>query len=65
MAENERKYEGIFIFNLKTVKEADEMLVTDPAVAAGRFSYEVYSWYGSAALMDVTSIHNRIDKTSH
>ncbi|MEO8501034.1 MAG: YciI family protein [Vicinamibacteria bacterium] len=65
MAENERKYEGIFIFNLKTVKEAEELLVTDPAVAAGRFSYEAYSWYGTAALMDVTSIHNRIDKTSH
>ena len=61
--ENDRKYEGLFIFNVKTVKEAEALLVTDPAVAAGRFTYEAYGWYGSAALMETTAIHNRIDKT--
>lgn len=61
--ENPSHYEGLFVFNVKTVKEAEALLVTDPAVAAGRFSYDAYGWYGSAAMMEVTSIHNRIDKT--
>jgi uncharacterized protein YciI len=61
--ENANHYEGLFVFNVKTVKEAEALLVTDPAVAAGRFSYEAYGWYGSAAMMEITSIHNRIDKT--
>ena len=61
--DNADHYEGLFVFNVKTVKEAETLLVTDPAVAAGRFSYEAYGWYGSAAMMEITSIHNRIDKT--
>ena len=61
--ENTKHYEGLFVFNVKTVKEAEALLVTDPAVAAGRFSYDAYGWYGSAAMMEITSIHNRIDKT--
>ena len=61
--ENADRYEGLFVFNVKTVKEAEELLVTDPAVAAGRFSFQAYGWYGSAALMEATSIHDRIDKS--
>ena len=61
--ENTSRYEGLFVFNVKTVKEAEALLVTDPAVAAGRFTYEAYAWYGSAALMETTAIHNRIDRT--
>jgi len=65
LVRNDRQYRGIFVFNVKTVKEAEALLVTDPAVAAGTLAYEAYGWYATAALMDVVSIHNRIDKTSH
>jgi uncharacterized protein YciI len=61
--DNASHYEGLFIFNVKTVKEAEALLVTDPAVAAGRFTYEAYGWYGSAAMMEINAIHNRMDKT--
>ena len=61
--DNPSHFEGLFVFNVKTVKEADALLVTDPAVAAGVFTYDAYNWYGSAALMEVTAIHDRIDKT--
>ena len=47
---------------MKTVKEAEAPLVTDPAVAAGRFIRRV-RLVRSAAMMEITSIHNRIDKT--
>jgi uncharacterized protein YciI len=47
---NERSYRGIFIFNVRTVDEARELVKTDPAVKAGIFETELYGWYGSAAL---------------
>ena len=65
MEPNDRHYEGIFIFNVKTAKEADALLATDPAVAGGALAYETYGWYGSAALQETVAIHSRIDKTSH
>lgn len=64
MVKNDRQYRGIFVFNVKTVKEAEALLATDPAVAAGALAFEAYGWYATAALMEVTSIHNRIDRTS-
>ena len=47
---NERSYRGIFIFNVRTVDEARELVKTDPAIKAGIFETELYGWYGSAAL---------------
>jgi uncharacterized protein YciI len=63
-AKNDNHYEGLFVFNVKTVKEAEALLATDPAVAAGILAYDAYGWYGSAAVMEVPAIHNRIDKSS-
>lgn len=61
---NDRQYEGIFVFNVGTVKEAEALLATDPAVAGGALAFEAYAWYSSAALMEVADLHKRIDKTS-
>lgn len=63
LGKNDRGYAGIFVFNVADVAEADALVASDPAVAAGAFAYEAYGWYGSAALMEVTGIHGRIDKT--
>ena len=64
LMDNARHYEGIFIFNVKTLPEAEALLATDPAVAAGVLAFEAYGWYGSAALQETPAIHQRIDKTS-
>lgn len=56
--------EGIFIFNVKTVKEAEELSATDPAVKAGLFSLEFHPWYASAALMQVVDTHKKLQKKS-
>ena len=64
LLKNDRNYEGIFIFNVKTVKEAEALLVTDPAVAAGILAFEAYGWYGTAALAETIAIHSRIQKKS-
>ncbi|MCE9678427.1 YciI family protein [Shewanella sp. AS1] len=55
---------GIYIFNVTSVKEAEELTASDPAIQAGRLVMELHPWYGSAALMQVTSTHGRIAKKS-
>jgi len=51
---------GIFIFAVDTLEEAEALTAADPAVEAGRLVMELKLWYGSAALMQVNSIHQRI-----
>ncbi|SHI63747.1 YciI family protein [Flavobacterium terrae] len=60
---NDRNYRGIFIFNCKTVEEAQKLVETDPAVQAKIFEAELTPWYSSAALMQVSSNHEKLAKT--
>jgi Uncharacterized protein conserved in bacteria len=50
LEQNKQTFRGMFIFNTKSKQEAEEWVNTDPAVKAGVFSYEIFPWYGSAAL---------------
>lgn len=53
---------GIYIFNVKTVAEAEALTNTDPAIQAGQLVMELHPWYGTAALMMVNEVHARIEK---
>ena len=53
---------GIFIYNVKTIEEAEALFATDPATKAGRIVAEYHLWYGSAALMAVNDLHKKISK---
>lgn len=55
---------GLFVFDVKTIEEARELVKTDPAIAAGIFEVELTKWYGSAALMMTNEIHTKIQKTA-
>jgi uncharacterized protein YciI len=59
---NERSYRGLYIFNVATVEEAEQLVILDPAVKAGVFVYELTPWYGSAAMMVVNETHKRLEK---
>ena len=59
---NERDYRGMFIFNTGSKEEAETWVKTDPAVAAGVFNYEIFKWYGSAALPLYLKYHEQIAK---
>ncbi|AYN02627.1 hypothetical protein EAG08_09030 [Chryseobacterium sp. 3008163] len=59
---NQRDYRGMFIFNTKSKEEAESWVKTDPAVSAGVFNYEVFPWYGSAALPLYLKHHDEIAK---
>jgi len=51
---------GIYLFNVKTLAEAEALTNTDPAVKAGSLVMELKEWYGSAAVMAVNSIHKKL-----
>ena len=53
---------GIYVFNVKTIEEAEELTKTDPAIKAGSLVMELHPWYGPAALMQVGEISKRITK---
>lgn len=62
LEENKENYKGMFIFNTKSKEEAEAWVKTDPAVKAGDFNYEIFSWYGSAALPMYLKHHSEIAK---
>jgi uncharacterized protein YciI len=51
---------GIYIFAVESIEEAETLTSTDPAIKAGRLTMELHPFYGSAALMQVNEIHNKI-----
>ena len=38
-------WRGIFIMDVKTKEEAEELVKADPAVVAGRLRYEIHPWW--------------------
>ena len=38
-------WRGIFIFNCDTKEEVEQLLASDPAIAAGRLGYEIHPWW--------------------
>jgi uncharacterized protein YciI len=53
---------GIFVFDVPTKAEAEELTNTDPAVQAGVLKMELVEWYGSAALMMIPEVHEKVQK---
>lgn len=50
MKKNDKTYRGNFILDVSSSEEAKTLLETDPAIQAGLLDFELYEWYGSAAL---------------
>lgn len=53
---------GIYIFDVKSIKEAEILTNSDPAIKAGSLIMELKEWYGSAALMGINETHKKISK---
>lgn len=62
LEKNARDYRGMFIFNTDSKDTAETWVKTDPAVAAGIFDYEIFKWYGSAALPTYLPNHAKVAK---
>ncbi|WMW81361.1 YciI family protein [Undibacterium cyanobacteriorum] len=53
-------WRGLFIFAVASIDEARELTNTDPVIQKGEMVAEYHQWYGSAAVMEVSSIHARL-----
>lgn len=63
LGKNENNYRGIFILNnLKTIEDAKELLQTDLTIKNGLLDYDIFTWYGSAALPEYLPYSDKIFK---
>src|SRR5690554_548617 len=63
LGSNDKNYRGIFILNnIASIEEAKEVLQTDPAINNGLLDYEIFTWYGSAALLEYLPAADKIWK---
>ena len=62
MGENDKHYEGIFVFNTGSIDEAKTWLATDPAFQAKVLDAELYKWYCTAALQEIPALHEKVQK---
>lgn len=63
LGKNENNYRGIFILdNIETIEEAKEILQTDLAIKNRLLDYEIFTWYGSAALPEYLPFSDKIWK---
>ena len=53
---------GIYIFDVQSIKEAEDLTNSDPAIQEGSLVMELKEWYGSAALVGVNETHNSLMK---
>lgn len=58
--QSEVGWRGLFIFAVETVDEARALTETDPVIVEGEMVAEYHPWYGSAALMAVNDLHQRM-----
>lgn len=63
LGKNDNNYRGIFILNnIGSKEDAEALLLTDPAIENGLLDYEIFTWYGSAALPEYLQFSDKIWK---
>ena len=63
LGKNDDNYRGIFILNnIQTIEEAKEILQNDLAIKNELLEYEIFTWYGSAALREYLPFSDKIWK---
>ena len=62
LGKNDNAYRGIFIFNVNTIEEAQELVQLDPAINSNLLDVDLYNWYGSAALPEYLEAALKVGK---
>lgn len=58
--DNDDGWRGLFLFAVADIEEAKRLTATDPVIVNGEMVAEYHPWYGSAAVMMIPEIHERI-----
>ncbi len=51
---------GIFVFATPDIEEAKKLVATDPVIIKGEMVADYHKLYGTAALMTLNEVHNKI-----
>ena len=62
IGKNDKNYRGIFILNETDMEKAKALLQTDPAIKAKYLDYDIFPWYGSAALSEYLEASDKVWK---
>lgn len=62
IGKNDKNYRGIFILNETDIEKAKALLQTDPAIKAKYLDYDIFPWYGSAALSEYLEASDKVWK---
>jgi uncharacterized protein YciI len=57
-------WRGLFILSVSDIEEAKKIVATDPVIINGEMIAEYHKYFGSAGLMMVNEIHEKIAKKS-
>jgi uncharacterized protein YciI len=55
-------WRGVFVFATPDIEKAKEYVATDPVIVQGEMIAEYHKFYGSAGMMMINEIHNKIEK---
>jgi uncharacterized protein YciI len=55
-------WRGLYVFATADIEEAKKLVATDPVVVKGEMVPEFLKYYGSAALMLLTGLHEKVAK---
>ena len=53
-------WRGLFVFAVGSIDEARKLTETDPVIVNGEMVAEYHVWYGSAAMMLIPELHEKI-----
>lgn len=55
-------WRGLFVFAVRDIEEARQLAAGDPVLQQGEMVAEYHRWYGSAAVMLIPELHERLAK---
>jgi uncharacterized protein YciI len=53
-------WRGLFVFAVESIDEAKALAATDPVIVNGEMVAEYHAWYGSAAIMLIPELHEKL-----
>lgn len=53
-------WRGLFVFAVDDIEEARRLTASDPVIQRGEMVADYHAWYGSAALMTIPDVHERL-----
>ncbi len=64
LMKNQQNYRGLFVLTETDLNKAKALLGTDPAINEGLLDFDLFNWYGAAALSTYLETQKKITKVN-